>query len=146
MCTAVRGEAMARAVVMPYRCKGDFTKCEIYQKAVRRSKKAGTPAGNSKGLTGFLIGADDPPKGCKYFESGYCKLYDKFVPVDKQALCREGKGCPLKEKRSGERNLQIASLLRLRVNAGLHIRLRSRIIWHFTQLSGGFWPRPVFEL
>jgi len=97
MCTAVRGESMARAVVMPYRCKGDYFKCEIYQKAIRRREEKVKIKGDtaSKGLSSFSASADDPPLGCKYFESGYCRLYDKFVPPDQQPHCKKGDGCPL---------------------------------------------------
>ncbi|MDP7976004.1 MAG: hypothetical protein ACP5T5_04220 [Thermoprotei archaeon] len=102
MCTAVKSASMAKAVVMPYRCKGDYEKCEIYRKAESRrrlSRKAGDE-GKVKGLMAYLeMGvSDDPPSRCQYYDAGFCRLYNKFIPDAKRQFCTGPESCPLKEK------------------------------------------------
>ncbi|WP_449462010.1 hypothetical protein PQ610_05970 [Tardisphaera miroshnichenkoae] len=98
----MKSASMAKAVVMPYRCKGDYEKCEIYRKAESRrrlSRKVGDE-GKVKGLMAYAEAdpSDDPPPRCQYYDAGFCRLYNKFIPDAKRQFCVSPDSCPLKEK------------------------------------------------
>ncbi|MGC8614964.1 MAG: hypothetical protein ACP5GO_05390 [Thermoprotei archaeon] len=107
MCTAVRDPSMARAVVMPYRCKSDYEKCEIYKKEEARhsgSQRARRQdRGRVRGLMVFVEASltDDPPARCHYYDAGFCRLYNRFIPEQYRELCTDAEKCPLKPEGKG---------------------------------------------